>query len=484
LHYTEENFQAIQEIYNEGQKRHGPEDQEIFKLTELGNAQRLVSRHGQNLRFCHEWGKWLIWSGKHWEIDITGEIERRAKDTVRSMYEEAAKMDDEERRAALAKFAARCETSHALTAMIDLAKSEAGIPIISDKFDSNIWLLNCINGTLDLRTGEIKNHRRKDYITKIVPVGYDPLADHVEWIKFLKRILPQSLIEFIQRAIGYSLTGSTREQCLFMPYGTGANGKSTFLEIIAELLDGYAQRTPSDTLMMKDASGVPNDIARLKGARFVVASEIEEGKRLAESLVKQMTGSEKMTARFMRAEFFEFTPQFKLWIGTNHKPVIRGTDNAIWRRIKLIPFNVTIPPEERDKDLPAKLRTELSGILNWAVMGCKAWQKSGLGDPEEVTKATESYQVEMDVISRFIGECCFIDTNLSTRSQSLYNAYTNWCRQNGEHELSSTKFTSRLIEKGFNKDHTRTGTTWFNIAIIEPEENENTYRKHEGLRVL
>lgn len=302
-----------------------------FKLTELGNAERLSAKFGNDIRFCHEWGKWLIWTGTHWQIDLTGEIERMAKETVRGIYSEAFLQKDEEKRAALAKFAAKSETSRAINAMVTLARSEPGIPILSDELDSNIWLLNCKNGTLDLRTGKLKPHDRNDCITKFVPVEYDPCADFVEWAKFLNRIMDgdQELISFLQRAVGYSLTGSTKEQCLFILHGTGANGKTTFLETIAELLSGYAQKTPTDTLMMKDTSGVPNDLARLKGSRFVVASEAEEGKRLAESLIKQLTGSEKIAARFLRAEFFEFSPMFKIWIGTNHKPLIRGSDMAI-----------------------------------------------------------------------------------------------------------------------------------------------------------
>lgn len=440
-----------------------------FKLSELGNAERLVARHGNDIRYCHEWGKWLIWTGTHWQIDLTGEVERRAKETVRSMYAEATKIDDEEQRSAVAKFAARSETSRAITAMVNLAKTEQGIPVLSDQLDSDTWLLNCKNGTLDLRTGKLKLHDRSDYITRLVPIEYNPIADFSEWAKFLHRIMNdnEELISFLQRAIGYSLTGSTREQCLFMPYGSGANGKSTFLEAIAEMLDGYAQRTPTDTLMAKDTSGISNDIARLKGARFVVASEVEEGKRLAESLVKQMTGSEKITARFMRAEFFEFTPMFKLWVGTNHKPVIRGTDQAIWRRIKLIPFNVTIPPEERDKDLPNKLRKESSGILNWAVMGCMDWQKNGLGEPEEVIKATGEYRSEMDVLTRFIADCCNTSTQRCAKSSELYKKYAEWAREGNEFILSQTKFNAKLVEKGFKKLNRSSGYYWEDISIVD-----------------
>ena len=446
-----------------------------FKLSELGNAERLVARHGKDIRYCHEWNKWLIWTGTHWQIDLTGEVERRAKETIRAIYSEAAEIEDEEKRAALAKHAAKSETNRAISAMVELAKSEPGIPVLSDQLDSDIWLLNCKNGTLDLRTGELRPHNRKDYITRIIPTEYNPYADFEEWAKFLHRIMNDNaeLISFLQRAVGYSLTGSTREQCLFMLYGCGANGKTTFLEAISDVLAGYAQRTPTDTLLAKDTSGISNDIARLKGARFVVASEVEEGKRMAESLVKQMTGGEKMTARFMRAEYFEFMPHFKLWVGTNHKPVIRGTDQAIWRRIKLIPFNVTIPPEERDKNLLNKLRREMPGILNWAVMGCMDWQKNGLGEPEEVIKATNDYRSEMDVLTRFVSDCCTTATQRGTKSSELYKKYAEWSKDNGEFALSQTKFSTRMQEKGFNKTRTSRGMVWEGIAIVDDDADDD-----------
>ncbi len=471
---TDAEMESFAEI---GERQLAPPTKQ-FKLSELGNAERLVARHGNDIRYCHTWNKWLVWTGIHWKIDDTGEVERRAKDTVRSMYAEAAQIADEDHRAALAKHAARSESNRAIAAMIELAKSEPGIPVTSDTMDSDVWLLNCKNGTLDLRTGKLKTHDRKDFITKLISVEYDPIADCVEWMQFLNRIMDgkQDLITFLQRAIGYSLTGSTREQCLFILYGNGANGKSVLVNAISNLLCEYAQQTPTDTLMAKDTSGISNDIARLKGSRFVVASEVEEGKRMAESLIKSMTGGEKLTARFMRAEYFEFDPTFKLWISSNHKPVIKGTDTGIWRRIKLIPFTVTIPPEERDKSLSEKLRAKLPGILAWAVEGCQEWLRGGLGEPEEVKAATDGYKNEMDVISRFISDCCTVNTSQTTRSQKLYKTYVDWCKQNGEYELSQTKFSLRLVEKGFTKESTRACVMWHNIAILEEsEEDDNPF---------
>lgn len=473
--FLKENPETKEELKKELPKQ--------FKLSELGNAERLVFRHGNDIQFCHIWNKWLVWVGTHWRIDDTGEIERRAKDTVKSMYMELLQIEDESQRTALAKHAARSESSRAITAMIELAKSEPGIPVTSDEMDRDTWLLNCKNGTLDLRTGKLKSHDRKDLITRFIPVEYDPIADCVLWMQFLNRIMDgkQDLIKFLQRAIGYSLTGDTREQCLFILHGGGQNGKSTFLDTVRSLLCEYGQQTPTDTLMMKDTNGISNDIARLKGARFVTATETEDGKRMAESLVKQMTGGEKLTARFMRAEFFEFKPQFKLWLGTNHKPVIKGTDYAIWRRIKLVPFTITIPPEERDKTLPEKLEAELTGILAWAVEGCQEWQKHGLEEPQEVTAATETYRSDMDILSRFMSDCCITPTQRTVKSSALYEKYKNWCKEGGEYPLPQTKFNLRLTEKGFTKEHSRIGAIWYNIAILDDEDTENPFTNNKNM---
>lgn len=443
-----------------------------FPATDLGNAERLAHRHGENVRFCHEWNKWLIWSGTHWQIDLSGEIERKAKETIRSLYAEASKIIDDVQRKALVKHAQRSESVKSFQAMINLLKSETGIPVLSPELDSNPYILNCSNGTVELTTGKLSPHAQKDLITKIIPVPYDPEKKCPRWMNFLNEIMNgnQNLIEFLQRAIGYSLTGSTQEQCLFLLYGSGANGKSTFLETIGFMLGDYAQQTPTEMLLSRDHSGVPNDIARLRGSRFVTASEVDEGRRMAESLVKQMTGGERLTARFMRGEFFEFVPEFKLWIGTNHKPVIRGTDNAIWRRIRLIPFEVTIPPEKRDKDLIEKLKGELPGILNWAVEGCLKWLSSGLNVPDEVRAATADYKGEMDVIAGFLSDCCRTDTKLCIPSQRLYKRYQDWCRDNGERELTQKAFSMRMVEKGFKKFRTGNCIVWEAITLAADDE--------------
>ena len=383
-------------------------DLDGFHFSDLANAELMVKWFGPDLRYCHTWRKWLVWDGKRWKVDDTGAVVRQAADTVHSLYKLTSTIQDKEKRKELAKHALKCEAKRSLDAMISLAESQSEIVILSDQLDRDKHLLNVDNGTIDLRTGELREHRREDLITKLAPVRFDPEAKSPLFEKFLNDIFAgnQDMIQFVQRAIGYALTGDTSEQCLFIAWGGGENGKSTLIETILALVGDYGMSTPSQTLLAKRYDGIPNDLARLKGARFVAAVEVEEGKPLAESRIKQMTGGDTMNARFMRSEWFDFKPEFKVFLATNHKPQIKGTDHAIWRRIQLVPFTVQISKEKQDKHLAEKLLAELPGILNFAVQGCLDWQRDELRPPEEVTRATAKYRAESDEVGRFIGEWC------------------------------------------------------------------------------
>ena len=450
-----------------------------FARTDFGNAERLAYHAGQDLRYCHDWARWLVWTGQRWEIDRAGLVKRRAKEAVRRIYAEAANLVDEEARKELAKWAMRSEAKPRVDAMIDLAQSERGIPALSDELDSNAWLLNCGNGTLDLRTGELRPHRRADLCTKITAVSYDPDARCPTWLAFLTTIMAgnQDLIGFLQRAIGYSLTGDVSEQVLFFAYGTGANGKSTFAETMTAVMGDYAQKAPRGMLTMRPngAEGIPNDIARLPGARFVVSNEVDEGRRLAEAQVKDLTGGDTLTARFMRGEFFEFKPSHKLWVYGNHKPVIRGTDEGIWRRIRLIPFEVTIPGDKQDHRLPAKLRAELPGILAWAVEGCLEWQRAGLGTPQKVLAATAAYRAEMDVLADFLADMCLLAPSAEVSKAALFDAYQAWCEANREKPLGKIHFGKRLKERGI-ADHElgrEKVRAWLGVGLLAKEGAES-----------
>jgi putative DNA primase/helicase len=428
---------------------HGPGEPE-FTETDLGNARRLVARHGRNIRYCWKWAKWLEWDGKRWKEDDSGAVFRMAKETVASIYQEASEAPNEARRKELAKHAMRSESERLIAAMISLARSEAGIPVHPDELDADPYLLNVQNGTIDLRTGELREHRREALITKIAPVPYDRNATARTWAAFLNRVLPsEELRKFVQRASGYSATGDTSEQCMLIHHGPGANGKSTFQETVATALGDYALRTPTETLLAKRSGSVPNDVARLKGARFVTASETEEGRRLAESLIKDLTGQDTISARFMRAEWFDFKPTHKLQLSTNHKPEIRGTDNAIWRRIRLVPWGVTVPPSEQDKKLPEKLRGELPGVLAWIVRGCLEWQRVGLDPPDVVKVATEGYRAEMDVLGDFLEDRCIVEEHATVPFNDLWKAYRSWCLDTDERGETKKRFGLSLTERGF-----------------------------------
>jgi putative DNA primase/helicase len=440
-----------------------------FNLTDIGNGKRLAARHGQILHYCYPWSRWLIYDDRRWLKDDLGEIDRLGKDTVQAMYVEAAQIQDQKQREALAQHALRSESEAKRKAMISSAQSESGIPLLPEHLDQDPWLFNVLNGTIDLRTGELRPHRKEDMITKLAQVIYDATAECPSWWKFLERIFDRNfdIILFLQKAVGYALTGITWEQCLFFLYGLGANGKSTLIEIIQALFCDYATRTPTETFLAKKGNTIPNDVAALRGARFVSAVEVEAGRRLAEVLVKEMTGGDRLSARFMRAEWFEFKPEFKIFLAANHKPVIRGTDWAIWRRIHLIPFKVQIPREEQDKQLPEKLKRELSGILNWAIDGCFQWQHEGLTPPQSVQEATQEYREEMDIVGSFLAECCIVDTGAFALASELYKKYTSWAEESGEKKPFSQKvFGLTLAERGFERGRGQGGkTVWKGIGV-------------------
>jgi putative DNA primase/helicase len=351
--------------------------------------------------------------------------------------------------------------------MIELAKSEPGIPVRPRELDADPWVLNLSNGTLDLQTGQLREHRREDLLTKLAPVAYDPAAQCPRWEAFLDRIFAEDveLIRFVQKAVGYSLTGSTQEQCFFILYGAGANGKTTLMQTVSALLRDYARQTPTETLLIQRGDGVRNDLARLQGARFVYASEAEGGRKLAEALIKQLTGGDTLTARYLYKEHFEFQPTFKIWLAVNHKPDVQGTDHAIWRRMRLLPFIVTIPAAEQDKQLAEKLQGELPGILRWAVEGCLLWQQEGLEPPAVVKRATGDYRSEMDVITAFLNECCTLEAEHQVGVNVLYARYVGWCTQMGEQAVTKKVFGATLLERRFTQGRSASERYWQGIAL-------------------
>jgi putative DNA primase/helicase len=440
------------------------------KFTDTGNGKRLVALHGRDLRYCYPWRQFLTWAGTHWAVDITGQVERWAKDVPRHLYALAAASDGASR-TALGEWAVKSESARRLHDMIVLARSEPGVPVLPADLDRDPWLFNCRNGTLDLRTGKLREHRREDLITKLAPVVYDHRAQCPLWLGFLGRIMDQNqrLLTYLQRVVGYWLTGDVSEQCLWFFYGTGANGKSTFLTTLLALLGDYGMQAVSDLLLVKSNESHPTERADLFGKHLVVTIETEAGKRMAEALMKQMTGGDKIRARRMRQDFFEFGPTHKIVLAANHKPAVRGTDHAVWRRIKLVPFTVTIGDGEKDKALPDRLKAEVAGILAWAVCGCLDWQREGLGEPDEVQQATAAYRSEQDLLGGFVGECCVTGgAAYCVRASELYAAFCHWCEASGEAKGSAVpsqrKVGEALTEKGFER-YTSNGTWYRGLAL-------------------
>lgn len=426
-----------------------PIEPKRFRLTDTGNAERLVYRHGEMIR--HNWGRgvWNVHDGKRWAVDQTGRLEQLAKDTVRAIPQEAKDQADEEY-AKILKWAASSESDGKRQAMIRLARSEDGIAIQPADLDADPWKLNVDNGTIDLHTKQRLPHSRQDYITRLIPIPYDPDAKCPTFDAFLDRIFDhdQDLIGYVWRLIGYSLTGSIREQILPVCWGTGANGKSTLLATIRDLLGDYAAEADAESFMEQRNEGIREDIAALDGARFVSAVETTDGRRLSEALVKKLTGGERLRARRLYENGYEFLPQFKVWLATNHRPEIRGTEHAIWRRIRLIPFNVTIPDNERDNDLPEKLRAEFPGILARAVEGCYEWQHTGLSEPRAVTNATAAYRHDMDILADWIEDRCILRRGVEATAKALYEDYTEWCESQGLEAIKQRTFGQRLTDRG------------------------------------
>lgn len=445
-----------------------------YPLTELGNARRFVRDHQMKVRYVTPWGKWLVWDEQRWATDESGEVQRLSKATVENIRVETNLATGKKNREALERWQKRSESDSSIQAMLRLARSEPGIVVCPQRFDANAWLLNCANGTLDLRSTELHEHRRDDLITKLAPVYYDAAARCPRWEEFLEEIFPADadLIGFVQQAIGYALTGDMREQAIFLLYGTGANGKTTFLETIRTILGDYARHTNFSAFLQGQNTSARNDLARLAGARFVTASEVEEGRRLSEDTIKQITGGEPLTVRYLYAEFFEYRPQCKLFLAVNHKPLIRGTEHGIWRRIYEVPFTQTIPDTNQDRTLGEKLRAELPGILRWAVEGCARWRQPGLKAPPVVVQATQRYREEMDPLAGFLEACCVAESAAITLAADLYARYEQHCSANAERSISNVAFGRRLADRGYQP--VKTGKTrkraWQGLRLRREEE--------------
>lgn len=422
--------------------------------TDTGNAIRLVRLFGDRLRFCYETKHWYVWTDQVWQPDMGALINQYATKTVKSIYVEAANEPDKGRAKELARHAIQSESNHRIVAMIARAESQPGIPITPQELDKDNWLLNCANGTIDLRIGKLLPHTKEHYITHIIPTKYDPDAKCPIWDKFLERVMnnDKELIAYLQKCVGYSLTGDTRTELVFFVFGEGQNGKSTFIGTIRVLLGCYAHRVSPDVFMQmkgKGSSGPKESLANLRGKRFVAASEIEEGRRLHMALVKSLTGAESIIADRKYEHEIEYQPTHHLWLSGNYRPEVRDDSIAAWRRLKVVPFTVHIPDQEKDETLKFRLLDELEGILAWAVRGCLAYQQDGLKEPDAVKTATSEYRKEQDILGSFMDECCIIDPSSEITNKGFRLELKAWCGSSNLEPLNTWQIKRLLTGKGF-----------------------------------
>jgi P4 family phage/plasmid primase-like protien len=440
--------------------------------TDTGNAERMFARFGTAIRYCHAWKKFLRFDGCRWVLDDIPGLHNLAKKTARKILAEAATIANDKRRTALIKWARQSEGRSRLGAMIALLIAEDGVATPKDAFDSHPWLLNVENGTIDLQTGRLRPHRRDDLITMMVPVRVEPDAKCPLWDATLHKVFAGNagLIGFWDRLCGLALTGVTHEQILPILWGGGSNGKSTIVKTLVNLLGpDFAMIAPPGLLIKKHTESHPTERATLYGKRLVVEMETEQGVRLNENLIKHLTGGDPITCRRMNEDFWSFDPTHKLMLCTNHKPEVRGTDHAIWRRPKLVPFTVTIPESEAITDMPARLRAEYPGILARCVRGCLDWQRNGLGVPSEVVTATDQYRVEQDVLSEFIKEECVVADSLSAKATPLYERYRQWA---GSDAINQRTFGKAMSERGFER-YQSNGTWYRGIGLCAPAKADD-----------
>lgn len=445
--------------------------------TDLGNAERLILRYGRDIRFCHPMSEWLIWDGRRWAPDTTGAIYRLAFDTVRQIQTEGADTPEPEE---FVKWGLKSQDNGRIKALVHLAQHFPGVAIEPRALDSDPFLFNCENGTLDLRNGELQKARRDDLITKLSPVSFSFEADYPVFDAFVDSLMlgRADMAKYLQRAFGYALTGIVSEKAVFVLHGHGDNGKTTLLEAFRHVMGEYASALRIDALMQAgrpSGGDRPNpDIVALRGARYVTTSEAEDGQRLNESLIKHLTGMGTISARGLYEGKIEFPPAFKLFLDSNYRPKVRGQDKGIWTRLKLIPFDLKLTDGQKDRRLGEKLQAEAAGILKWALYGCLDWLQDGLGEPDTVRQATAEYRASMDTLGQFLEECCLEDPDAEQMARPLYGAYVAWTRAAGEHVMAEKDFAGRLQDRHIRKERRAAGVRYFGIRLkVKVDEQGN-----------
>jgi putative DNA primase/helicase len=451
-----------------------------IRCTDADNRERFAAAHGGDVRYVPELRQWLAWDGSRWSAG--GDVTQRAIDTARGILHEAAEERDSRRRDELIRWSRESQSKARLDAMLSLAAKHPALRASIKQFDVAPNLFNCLNGTIDLRTGELRGHRREDFFTKLSPIAYEPAARAPRWSRFLSEVFDGNgeLTDYVRRALGYGLTAETSEQCFFILHGAGSNGKSLLISTLKRILGDHAETTSADALMAKPTGGATPELARLRGARMVSATESEASARLAEGLVKALTGEDEIFCRFLHSNGFTYRPVFKLYLATNHKPEIRGTDDGIWRRVRLVPFNVRFEGAMKDPQLEAKLNAELPGILADCVRGAVEWYRDGLGDCAAVSGATQNYRAESDTLSAgFIADCCELgDAASFVKVADLTGAYLRWCEMNGEIPLDRKQLKAALEGRGLRQKPRKvagvTARVWEGIALHFDAESSLT----------
>lgn len=433
--------------------------------TDSGNAERLVARHGEALRYVTTWKKWLTWDGSRWQATEAA-VYQKALDTVRALEADLAGVittGEDEKGEALRRWARKSESRSGLEAMVSVARHHPDIGVRHDALDADPWLLGTADGALDLRMGQLRPPSPGDLLTKTSGARGDITARSwasaaPTWARFLRDVTcgDTEMESYLQRAVGYTLTGSTREQCLFFLHGVGnegngSNGKSTFIETVMAAMGEYAIVGAQSLLLTKRNETHPTELAAVHGARLVAVQEMQANRTWDEVTIKTLTGDRVITARRMYEDFWNFTPTHKFWISGNGKPTVRGTDDGIWRRFRMIPFEAVFRDGARDVMLPEKLLGELPGVLAWAVAGCTAWQKRGLDEPAKIKAATAAYRKEQDTIGQFLEDVCLLEAGGRVKRSDMRRAYEWWCEQEGFHLIGARALTEQLRSRGLEE---------------------------------
>lgn len=435
-------------------------------FTDDALASAFSAQYAEDWRYVAAWGYWLHWDGKCWRREDT----LRAFDSARLICRSAASHCNK------VSVATKVASANTVAAVERLARADRRHAATTEQWDNDPWLINSATGVVDLRSGQVRAHNRLDYSTKIATAGITAEQEPpTQWLAFLNDVTDgnQDLQRYLARMAGYALTGATSEHALFFLYGTGANGKSVFVNTLAAVLGDYATNAPMDTFMETKTDKHPTDVAGLRGARLVTSIEVANGRRWAEAKIKSLTGGDKISARFMRQDFFEYKPQFKLIIAGNNKPAIRDVDEAMKRRLHLIPFTVTIPPDKRDKTLPEQLLEERDGILRWALDGCLEWQRIGLNPPACVLSATEEYLESEDALGRWIAEECFRNPNAQSSVDELFQSWKTWAEKGGEYAGSMKKFSENMQKRGFKRSRSSKQRLLQGIALNGTEVQDD-----------